>query len=561
MSAEIFRYLFHVAYQHIRAFINSRLGLATLFLSSLLLLVLGTKVYARIPEAAVIKSVSGPGISGIHFWMRRTSPDSGAKQELIRDIPNISDGNSRIQRGGQLSVPTDGNSLASLYFEGGGESYDGLVVTTRPLNRSDRQSTLYEFPCRFSGGEYLLAWNANSGGACRADDTNPGIEIKRNGENSSSSIRSTDLVVGTASIGKKQNSSEEDSELPSDDVEVNPGAGPVVIRTSTRLSTETAYILERCDVDFVGDYCQREIPVRRDAINIEVLEGEIFVKSEQDPEGETVLEGQSFSYPKKEFTRFDVGQAANSCEVLRFLNAAYWIDSGTSQNIADGITQQLHQHRDYLGISGRTPNGLSSLERDIFAELNRVRSNPGTYADLLEENKQYLNNNYLNLPGETANPNSRSNAVSGAISFLREQRNLPELSISKGMSAANRDHILDQGKSGKFAGHTGENSSGAGARLRRYGSVGCPPSYDEDEFENIVYFDQSAHQGSVPASQAVVMEMLITYRPRRTGNPANLFNPDFQVTGVACGPHSDFLPDMCVITYANGYVENADISE
>jgi hypothetical protein len=40
---------------------------------------------------------------------------------------------------------------------------------------------------------------------------------------------------------------------------------------------------------------------------------------------------------------------------LRFLNPAYWLDSDTPPNIAVGITQQLKEHRDSLGVSGRPP--------------------------------------------------------------------------------------------------------------------------------------------------------------------------------------------------------------
>jgi uncharacterized protein YkwD len=179
---------------------------------------------------------------------------------------------------------------------------------------------------------------------------------------------------------------------------------------------------------------------------------------------------------------------------------------------------------------------------------------PSGYADLLEKQKQYLRDNYLNLPGEVVDPNKRGSAVDKVISFLRSQQPLPPFSISKGMSRANQDHVKNQGGSGKYFGHTGDDKSGSGERLRRYGSVGCD-RYDEDEFENVVYFKPPTDQGVIPTERAVVMEMLIDYSPRRKGSSENLFNRDFQVTGVACGSHGNFLREMCVITYAEGYLE------
>ncbi|NET07820.1 MAG: hypothetical protein F6K16_24565 [Symploca sp. SIO2B6] len=511
------------------------------------------------PSAVIINNyIRGSDSSFSYFQIQRGANTPSQRIEII----DTDDKARRIESQGGLSVPNDGQAQASFSFESEEEKYGGLLLQTRPMDISSDRTTNYRFPCEVDG-QWIMAWRSSKNkhrntNACGDTLEEGGIKMIRDPKKLfSSSTQPIELANILPDYRKKQNSSEQSPiNQGSDDIMVIPGSGATVIRTTANPSIEDKYDLERCDDKFEGDHCQRKVTVQRDAISIEVLEGDILVESQRNPEGERVLEGQMYSYPREEQASFDVGEAANSCEMLRFLNAAYWSSPSTPQNIIDGIAEQLKQHREALGVSGRSPNTLSPLEQGVFDELNFARTNPKRYAVFLTDQKQYFYSNYLNLRGETVDLNRRVNAVNKAIISLEDQPTLPPLSISTGMSRANRDHVSNQGRSGKYVGHTDADSSGTGARLRRYGSVGCHPSYDEDEFENIVYFDQSMHRGVVPTSRAVVMEMLITYRPRQTGNPTNLFNKDFQVTGVACGSHSDFIPNMCVITYANGYLEN-----
>jgi len=532
--------------------LSQRLRTLFVFLLALLfVLALSIEGYAQVRRAAVIRDVTF-GDGDINSFQIIRVPN-GQREP----ISTISREQRRIDEGGGLSIPNDGTSLASIYFErqtenGREEDYGGLLITTRPDRRTKPPTTNYKYPCAFSG-QLIIAWPSSSRARTCDNGEDGRIEIIEDPLSLLSSIQSSELALKSApALGTKQKSSEQYPE----NLFVSPGSGATVFRTTSSPYTKDEFVTERCDRDFGGDYCQRIITLQRERISIEVLEGDILVQSKQSPEGERVDEGQRYSYPSQEVENFDVSGAAMSCETLRFLNAAYWSSPETSQNIIDSITEQVKQHRDALGISGRLPTNLSVLEQGIVEELRLARTDPDAYADLLEDQKEYFYRNYLNLPGETVDSNTRINAVSEAIQMFRSQSWLPSLSISVGMSRANRDHITDQGRDGKFAGHTGANSSGAGERIRRYGIVGCPPSYEDDDFENIVYFDQSTHQGVVPTSRAVVMEMLITYRPRRTGKPSNIFNPDHQVAGISCGRHSDFLPDMCVVTFANGYLEN-----
>jgi hypothetical protein len=503
-------------------------------------LITSNQSYAEDPSAAFVFKLGGSSHS-----VRRGSKNKPDAIKL-KDLLNPED---------TLYIPGDQQSWASLGFVIANVlDYAGLILKTQPYSKTSE----YRFPCRALGG-FTIAWRPVGEGnrAC-----SEGLKVERG----SSVVYSNSYFFRKEATSqayrpnskqniKTQNPIERTPTDLSDDLLIQPGKNQIVIRATNEPSVEDQWIIERSDyTPERGEWEQKKVTVRRNAVRIDVLEGEIVVKSKASSQGKTVRKGERYSHPEGAIIPINSAEIANSCETLKFLNAAYWSSPDTPKAISDKIAKQLKQHREALGVSGRPPSDLSPLERSIFDEINFARSNPNGYANDLEKQKRYFYTNYLNLPGEAVDPNRRVKAVDEAISFLRKQRTLPPLSVSRGMTKANRDHVNNQGASGKNFGHTGDNFSGSAARLRRYGAVGCA-RYDEDEFENIVYFKQSKDQGVVPLNRAIFMEMLINYRSRRTGKPDNLFNQDFQVTGVACGSHGDFLHEMCVISYAEGYLE------
>lgn len=512
-------------------------------LGVIVLLVLFSLVFSDIQglanslRAALVINFEG---SSNDFWIHRNVGDRGTS--VARGVA--------IRDGGSLNVPST-SYWASFAFTNINQAYDpqtyaGLIVRTRNRGR-------YTFPCTLEG-EVIIAWSGSSDGAraCSAGDA--GIQINRPLRRASSHpINFIETVARAFSQNTKQNSTEQSN----DDLAILPGNGRTVIRTTNTPFTtfDTEYPLEQCTPEETargqGDWCrrQREVTIEGEAVKVEVLEGDVLIQSEQNSDGVRVREGQEYSYPGGRLAAIDAEGEANSCEILRFLNAAYWSSPDTPESISDGIAEQLKQHREVLGVSGRPPSNLAALEQSILNELNRLRSNPGAYADELERQKRFYYENWSKLPGETIDPSLRVSAVDEAIAFVRSQRTLPPFSVSTGMSRASQDHVNDQGRTGRNFGHTGDDRSGYWDRLRRYGTVGCVDG------ENVSYYDPSLASSRQSEAQVAVVELLINDGQRQGGDRDNIFNPDFQVMGVACGSHGPFLREMCVVTYAAGYVE------
>jgi len=187
-------------------------------------------------------------------------------------------------------------------------------------------------------------------------------------------------------------------------------------------------------------------------------------------------------------------------------------------------------------------NPLSPLENAVVDEINKARTAPKNYASLLEQYKKYYDKKLLKLPGET--PILTKEGVGGvveAVRYLRSVKPVLPLNTSKGMSLGARDHVKDQGASGSTQ-HKGRDGSQAWDRVNRYGT------WEKSIAENIAYGSDKARN--------TVMHLIIDDGVSNRGHRKNIFNPDFGVIGVACGPHSTYRT-VCVITFAGGYKEKS----
>jgi len=164
----------------------------------------------------------------------------------------------------------------------------------------------------------------------------------------------------------------------------------------------------------------------------------------------------------------------------------------------------------------------------VLRELNLARENPKLYANLVAESRP------LHMI-------ERGRAVDEAVRFLAKARPLPPLTLSSGMCRAASDHCAEQ-VAGQL-GHDGNDRSSPGDRISRYGS------WSSTWGENISYSQKTA--------RGVVLALIIDDGVRSRGHRKNIFNPKFNYTGAAFGPHARYRT-VCTIDFAGGYAERAD---
>jgi uncharacterized protein YkwD len=180
------------------------------------------------------------------------------------------------------------------------------------------------------------------------------------------------------------------------------------------------------------------------------------------------------------------------------------------------------------------------LEGEILKEMNLARTNPRFYAPLLKDIAKYFYGKELRRPGELpVSTQEGVTALDEAIRFMEKATPVPKLRLSGGMSRGARDHVEVQGSAGSV-GHSSAEGSGPCTRINLYGT------WEKMVGENIAY-------GHARARDAIISLIIDDGVPNR-GHRQNIFNPNFHVAGVACGPHPVYRT-MCVIIFAGGYLE------
>ena len=182
---------------------------------------------------------------------------------------------------------------------------------------------------------------------------------------------------------------------------------------------------------------------------------------------------------------------------------------------------------------------LSSLEKEITLEINKLRTNPKRYAeDYIAPLAKKYNRRLLYYPGDQPLLTKEGvNALYECVRDLKRQQPLSIIYPSPGLTLAARDHVNDQSKTGR-TGHQGSDRSNMRDRMERYGDWNIRIA------ENIAYGGKTARQ--------IVIYLLIDDGVRDRGHRKNFLNPGFSVVGVATGSHPEYGL-MSVMDFAGGF--------
>ena len=182
----------------------------------------------------------------------------------------------------------------------------------------------------------------------------------------------------------------------------------------------------------------------------------------------------------------------------------------------------------------------TELERVILQELNVARTQPDAYIRYLENYRSRFKEKTYIQPGTNLliRTEEGTPAIDEAINYLRKQRSLPALRWAEGLARSGSELLRAQAKN-KETGH-GSGRMTMSRRIHRNGHWTIAIA------EAITYGPYVADRGRDVIAQLIVDDGVPSRGHRKT-----LFDPDYRLAGVSCGPHPTFEM-ACVIDFAGG---------
>jgi hypothetical protein len=236
----------------------------------------------------------------------------------------IGDGKSRDRKPASLQQQLRQNTI--LYVPGGNKPWahlgffqdapldsSGLLVKAGPSQIISE----WNFPCS-ARGRFTIAWKKGSDRGCEA-----GIGVQSSSKRGI--LPNNNLQASRRLLAQAE-----------DEVTVVPTPGQSTIQTADSAA----------------------------GITIDVLVGEVRVKSAKNPEGKPVKAGERYNYPQDTITPIDTNPIVNSPEMQEFLNPNNWSSPDIPQRIADGFSEQLGEMRTALNqLPQRTASQSTQPQR------------------------------------------------------------------------------------------------------------------------------------------------------------------------------------------------------
>ena len=297
---------------------SSRLSLVLASLLTLIIIVMtGVSSYALTPEAAIIAKIEGTRIT------------IGTGSSNVREPVDV---NQQLRGNKVLYVPGNGSFAYLGFIVNGSSDSSGLLVSAGP----SKTPSEWSFPCTAKGG-FTIAWKEGEGSKRGCEE---GVKVQ------SSSKRGW-LPNNNLQASRKLLAQAED------EVTVVPTPGQSTIQTADSAA----------------------------GISVNVLVGNVRVKSARNPVGRLVKDGERYNYPQDTITPIDINPIVNSPEMQEFLNPDNWSSPNIPQRIADGFSKQLREMRTALGkgspaVASNSGNNNNSGQPPLNQSPQRTTTQP-----------------------------------------------------------------------------------------------------------------------------------------------------------------------------------------
>jgi uncharacterized protein YkwD len=183
---------------------------------------------------------------------------------------------------------------------------------------------------------------------------------------------------------------------------------------------------------------------------------------------------------------------------------------------------------------------MEALEEALVEEINRIRSNPAAYADVLSEFRTMYRDQIVAIPGHMAvRTHEGVAAVDDAIAVAQATPPMTNLARSPGLTQSARAYAFQLGHETNL-GRGNDDSITLHGRLDAYGRVNGMFA------ENVgaVYRD----------ARLMLLELFVDDGIETRVHRYNMLGPMFRVVGVGCAPHAKYEV-VCVMDFAERYRE------
>ncbi|MFO7594671.1 MAG: CAP domain-containing protein [Pseudomonadota bacterium] len=178
------------------------------------------------------------------------------------------------------------------------------------------------------------------------------------------------------------------------------------------------------------------------------------------------------------------------------------------------------------------------LEREVFAETNKLRANPVAYGTVLEGVLERMSGGiyYPRNSDIGIKTKEGEKAVKEALAVLGGKSALSNLKWSEELAELARKHVNDTGPKG-LVGHVGSKGEGFSERLSAV--------FESGKFtfssENLAYGYSNAED--------IVLQLIIDDGVPGRGHRKNMLKVKINYTGIGCGYHREY-GHMCAAIYA-----------